>query len=77
MCKKRIEKGMRLQKGVKSAELNLENHTLTVVYNPRKSTPQKIKVALTKIGYDADDMLADPKAYNRLPDCCKKNNHKQ
>jgi hypothetical protein len=27
-----------------------------------------------KTGYDADDLTADARAYNRLPDCCKKTN---
>ena len=33
-----------------------------------------LKKAVTKVGYDADDLPADPKAYDDLPKCCKKDN---
>ncbi len=75
MCKKRIEKGMSLKKGVKSAILNLDNHTLTVVYKKDKTNPEALRKALSNIGYDADDVAANEKAYKKLPDCCKKGGH--
>jgi len=75
MCKKRIEKGMRKEKGVKSATLNLDNHTLTVAYKKDKTNPDALRTALTNIGYDADNMPANEKAYKKLPDCCKKAEH--
>jgi cation transport ATPase len=75
MCKKRIEKGMSLEKGVKSAVLNLDNHMLTVVYKKDKTNPDALRKALSNIGYDADDVAANEKAYKKLPDCCKKGGH--
>jgi len=72
MCKDKIEKAMAYEKGVKSSELNLDTKILTVVYNTKKTNPEKIKLAITKSGYDADDKLADPKEYEKLPACCKK-----
>lgn len=75
MCKKRIEKGMSLEKGVKSAILNLDDHTLTVIYKKNKTNPDALRKALANIGYDADDVPANEKAYNKLPDCCKKGGH--
>ncbi|MCS7018286.1 MAG: heavy metal-associated domain-containing protein [Cytophagales bacterium] len=77
MCKKRIEKGMSLEKGVKSAVLNLDDHTLTVVYKKGKTSPEALRNALANIGYDADNVPANEKAYKKLPDCCKKNGHHQ
>ena len=71
-CKKLIEHDMKFEKGVESASLHVKSQMLTVVYDPEKTTPEKLRLAVTKIGYDADEMPADPKAYNKLNDCCKK-----
>jgi cation transport ATPase len=72
MCKERIEKAMAYEKGVKKSNLDLETKVLTVSYLPGKTTPEKIRKALAAVGYDADDVPADPKAYAALPPCCKK-----
>ena len=72
MCKERIEHDMAFEKGVKSVELDSETKVLTVVYKKGKTTVKDLKVALTKIGYDADEMVADQKAHDRLPACCQK-----
>ena len=71
LCKERIENVLSFEKGVKSGILDLETKIVTVVYNPEKTTDQKIREAITKMGYDADSLAADAKAYKRLPDCCK------
>jgi periplasmic mercuric ion binding protein len=71
-CKDRIEKNMAFEKGVRSVKLDLETKDLTVEYRTGKTTPDKLKKAVTKIGYDADELEADPKAYEKLPACCKK-----
>lgn len=72
MCKQRLEKAMAYEKGVKSSTLDIETATFTVVYKPSKTNLDKIKTAISKTGYDADELSADEKAYNSLPDCCKK-----
>jgi copper chaperone CopZ len=71
-CKDRIEKNMAFEKGVRSVKLDLETKDLTVEYRTNKTTPDKLKKAVTKIGYDAGELEADPKAYEKLPACCKK-----
>lgn len=71
-CKKKLEKELVFEKGVKSVNLNLENMVATVVYSKEKTNAEKIRKAIAKIGYDADTVPADKKAYDRLPDCCKK-----
>ena len=70
-CRDRIENDLSFEKGVKSAKLDLETKMVTVTYNAKKTDPQKIREAITKIGYDADTMKADLKSFNKLPDCCK------
>jgi periplasmic mercuric ion binding protein len=72
MCKKRIEGDLGKTKGVKSAELNLDDKTVSIVYNPKKTSSEKLKTAISKIGYDADEVVADKNAHDALPGCCQK-----
>ncbi|KPK87821.1 MAG: MerP protein [Bacteroides sp. SM23_62_1] len=72
MCKERIEEILAFEKGVKSSDLNLESKVVTVLYNPARTTADKIRNAISHGGYDADGIKADPKAYEKLPTCCKK-----
>ena len=74
MCKARLEKSLAYEKGVQAAHLDVPSKVLTVTYNPAKTTPTALRTAVQKTGYDADDATADARAYERLPDCCKKTN---
>ena len=72
MCKDRIEQGLAFEKGIKDVSLDVETKIATVKYNPSKITPDEIRKAISKLGYDADEVLADKTAYDKLPKCCKK-----
>ena len=72
MCKERVEAELIFEKGVKEVTVDLEKKEVKVQYIAKKTTPEQIRTALSKIGYDADDVEADPKAYKKLPACCKK-----
>jgi mercuric ion binding protein len=72
MCKSRLEKSLAYEKGVQAANLDVPSKVLTVSYNPAKTTPETLRAAVQKTGYDADAVTADARAYDRLPDCCKK-----
>ena len=71
-CKANIEKALSFTKGVKGANLDVDTKVVTVEYDPSKTTVEKIRLAISKAGYDADDVKADPKAYAKLKECCKK-----
>ncbi len=75
MCKERLEKDLAYEKGVKFVELDLETKVLTVKYKADKTDADKLRKAVSKIGYDADDVEADPEAYAKLPACCQKGGH--
>ncbi|MEO1653029.1 MAG: heavy metal-associated domain-containing protein [Bacteroidota bacterium] len=75
MCKERIEETLAFTKGVVRSELNLENKVLSIIYNSKKADPQSLKLAVAKVGYDADEVPAEPKAYDKLPECCQKGGH--
>ncbi len=72
MCKKTIESNMAFEKGIKAVDLDLKTQIVTIKYKTAKTTPKKIRLAISKLGYDADDIAADEKAYKKLPACCKK-----
>lgn len=72
MCKTTIEKELAFAKGVKKSDLDVPSKIVTVTYNPNKTTPEKIRQAIANTGYDADEVPADPKAYEKLHACCKK-----
>ena len=73
MCKSRIEKRLAYEKGVQSAVLDVPTKVLTVIYKADKTSPKVLRTAVQKTGYDADELTAEARAYNQLPDCCKKN----
>lgn len=72
MCKETLEKAMAYEKGVKKSDLHVESKILTVTFDPKKTSLDKIRVVITKTGYDADSLPADKNAYDNLNACCKK-----
>lgn len=72
MCKARIERNLAYEKGVTDVTLDVDTKVATVSFNPKKTDVAKIKAAIVKTGYDADELPADPKGYEKLPSCCKK-----
>ncbi len=71
-CGGKIEKDLGFERGIKLVKLDDKAMTITVTYNPKKTTPEEIKMKISKYGYDADDVKADPEAYTNLDECCKK-----
>jgi len=71
MCKERIEKNLKKVKGIISADLNVDTKILKVEFDSSKISLDEIKQRVSKIGYDADEVKRDPKAYKKLPKCCR------
>jgi copper chaperone CopZ len=76
-CKTRIEDGLNYTKGVKFAELDLITKKVTVKYAAEKISLQQVKEKINSIGYDADEMKANPEAILKLPACCQPKGMKQ
>ena len=72
MCKESIEEMLTFERGVRHALLDMETKKVTVRYNSRRTDADRLRKAITKLGYDADDMEGDSEAYANLPACCKK-----
>ena len=50
-CEKKIKSNIRFVKGVKKIETSVPQQTVTIIYDPRKSTYQDIAKAFERIGY--------------------------
>lgn len=73
-CKERIETALD-QKGIKSAEWNIDTKDLDVVYVPEKITLEQIHHLVALSGHDTDKEKASDEAYKKLPDCCLYREH--
>ena len=71
-CGGNFQSNMLKIKGVKMYELDEKNRTIIVFYNSQKTDLTTIKLGISKMGYDADDVKADAAAYEQLDNCCKK-----
>jgi len=70
-CKERIEDKLNYVGGVRFAELDLETRMLTVKFSPKKISLEELRSIISELGYDADDVKANPEAVEKLPSCCK------
>ena len=50
-CEKKIKSNIRFVKGVKKIETSVPQQTVTIIYDPRKSTYQDFEKAFEKIGF--------------------------
>lgn len=71
-CKTRIETYLKRYDGVTSINVNYRRGETLVKYLTDRTNIEEIKTAIANIGYDADDITANPEAYKRLPITCKK-----
>jgi len=70
-CKTRIENFLVHEYGGSYVKADFRRHTVTVVWYTDRTNIENIKTALANMGYDADDIKADPEAYKRLPAACR------
>jgi len=71
-CGDKFNRTLLKEKGVQMVVLDEKAMTIKVTYNSKKTDLSKIKIAISKLGYDADDVKAEELAYAGLDDCCKK-----
>ncbi|HYK44716.1 MAG TPA: TonB-dependent receptor [Parafilimonas sp.] len=69
LCKPRIEAAA-IGKGVKSAAWNVDTKMLGVVYEPAKTSLEKIENRIVEAGHDLENKKANDAVYNALPSCC-------
>ncbi|TNF25426.1 MAG: copper chaperone [Bacteroidetes bacterium] len=71
-CGFNIDTHIRKLKGVRKVSIKPEEKAVEVTFRADKTTPDEIRGAISKAGFDADDVKADPEAYAKLDGCCKK-----
>lgn len=74
-CKQIIETEMLYAKGVHAVNVDVDARLIHVEYKPKKTDPEKLRQAVTKIGYEADGLAPDMKARTALPMCCQVEDH--
>jgi len=71
-CKTRLTTYLDRYDGIQNLKFNLRKGEITVKYLTDRINIEEIKTAIANAGYDADDVPAEPSAYQRLPRTCKK-----
>ena len=59
-CENKIKGNLRFEKGVTKIETSLEAQTVTITYNPKKTSPKVLQAAMKKIGYDTRGVRDGP-----------------
>ena len=70
-CAGRMNMSLRKYPGIKKIEIKSEENKIRVVYNPKKTNPDKIRKSISEAGFDADGVKANPEAVTKLDDCCQ------
>lgn len=55
-CEKKIKENIRFEKGIKDIKTNLEDKTVTIVYDADKTNVEAIIAAFKKISYEASEV---------------------
>lgn len=71
-CGDKFNKELYGENGIKRVDIDAKAMIITVVYDTKKTDLDKIKSFISKLGYDADDVKADPAGIAKLDGCCKK-----
>lgn len=68
-CKARIEKAAK-DAGADSAEWNAEKQMVTLNFNPKKTSSDKILKKIAEVGHDNEKYKSKDNTYKNLPSCC-------
>lgn len=71
VCKERIEGKVSKLDGVREVNLDVDTKMLKIKYDESKIKLEEIRITISNLGYDADDVKRNPKAYKKLPKCCR------
>lgn len=57
-CVKKVQENISFEKGVKGLDVCLDHQTVTVKYDPAKTSEETLKAAIEKLGYKVEDVAA-------------------
>lgn len=58
-CVKKCEANLPYEKGVKDCKVNLEDFTIYFKYDTTKTDKEKLKKAIQKLGYEAEEIVIE------------------
>ena len=70
-CADKFKENVPYFKGVKSYSYDMKTAKLTITYDVKKTNPDQLRKEVSKLGYNADNVKADPDARAKLPACCR------
>ena len=70
-CADKFKENVPYFKGVKSYTYDMKTAKLTINYDSKKTNPDQLRQQISKLGYNADNVKADPAARAKLPACCR------
>ena len=71
MCQKIIEVGLSKMDGVSNPRVDLKTKKAILFHDPEKTNIKSIEKAISELGYQANNLKANPSSYADLPACCK------
>ena len=71
MCVARLDNALNGVDGILKYKVELGNLKVKVKYDNNKISLQQIEQIISKSGYQANDVSADPEAYKKLDMCCR------
>lgn len=69
-CENKIKDGLRFEKGVKDIITSVEDQTVTIVYNPKKTDKDKLEATFPKFGYQAREVKKGEKVVRNMDEQC-------
>jgi copper chaperone CopZ len=70
-CADRIQDSLKNYIGIIESKIDLINKEALVKYDPNVLCKDKIDSFISSLGYNADNLLADKSAFDKLEECCK------
>ena len=69
-CENKIKDGLRFEKGVRDIITSVDDQTVTIVYNPKKTDKDKLEAAFPKLGYKARELKHGEKVVRDMSEQC-------
>lgn len=70
-CEALFKENVPFFKGVKDYTYDPKTSKMTITYDAKKTNPDLLRQQISKLGYNADNVKADPAARAKLPACCQ------
>ena len=70
-CEDLFKENVPFFKGVKDYTYDPKTSKMTISYDAKKTNPDLLRQQISKLGYNADNVKADPAARAKLPACCQ------